>query len=231
MTNIKPSFKLNNREEVHKFEKLLTDYSTENSVREISYLNLLNIYDRLLTHENGENIFTAILDLKINLALLNYDNVAALRAWGGKINNELFSTDSILDSKEMFFQKMDLHRHNNAFIFRYRAVWDKIMGLLVLMHSPKDYERFLGARSRKKTFVKVAKTLPHLFDDESINAVTELLTKFDDEFRTPEAHATGRLRKFSFTIDIDNNPSEELIIDYWNMLIVALAEIDKNFTS
>ena len=51
---------------------------------------------------------------------------------------------------------MDILGGLTSFSYRCRAFWDKYMGILVLMYATEHYDRFFKARSRKKTFMKIA---------------------------------------------------------------------------
>ena len=53
---------------------------------------------------------------------------------------------------------------------------------------------------------------------ESIQNIEQILDDFERKFRTPEAHGTGALRKWSFlAVGADKNPSGELL-GYWNII-------------
>jgi hypothetical protein len=56
-----------------------------------------------------------------------------------------------------------------------------------------------------------------------------LITRFDNTFRTSEAHGTGRLRKYSLSMEsMVDNPQIELI-GFWNAMNGFIAEIGKKF--
>lgn len=219
-------FKLENRGEVEKFQTLLEEYSTTYAQFPFRYINLLESFDCLQGKEMGAQIFTALLDLKINLILLDLDIHQSAVTWNGYFSRGKLEGGTVLDSREKFFGKMNIHRYNTAFIFRYRAIWDKIMGLLILLHAPTNYRDFLKAKSRKKFFSHLVKDIPQI-QESAILEVHEFITAFDSEFRTPEAHNTGRLRKFSFNMDsLSANPAGELM-GYWNQLLRAVSSLDK----
>ena len=94
--------------------------------------------------------------------------------------------------------------HKNIDIaLRYRAFYDKFMGILVLALCPDDYDSFIKADSRKKEFGK--KMVGHL-DSSSIKSLIASISHLDDTFRTPEVHQTGRMRKWVLS-------SQDLFLD------------------
>jgi hypothetical protein len=101
------------------------------------------------------------------------------------------------------------------------------MGILVLLYSPKDYGGFVEAKSKKKTFRKIATKTGNI-PEGFVNGLEELLTNFDNKFRTAEAHGTGVLRKYSFSMEsMDKNPQIELM-GYWivfNDFIIEIAAV------
>ena len=85
---------------------------------------------------------------------------------------------------------------------------------------------FTLPRVRKKIFRRIA---IRFWDHVSIDSLTEFLDKFDDSFRTAEAHGTGVLRKSSFTMEtLDKNPQLDLL-GYWNVINGFIAEVGKLF--
>lgn len=166
---------------------------------------------------DGTKIFAAIFDIYINSSLVWLDT------WDlGCLISEMMCRKEInisaLDSADVFALSMREHRYASSFVFRYRALWDKLMGLLVMLAEPAKYERYVSAQSRKRDFKKIcaaSENIPNDLADQIFN----VLTKFDNDFRTPEAHGTGRLRKFTFaggapTVRI----AAQLTMQYWNIL-------------
>ncbi len=220
-------FTLSTRSEVSQFESLLDQYIATRGQFSLKHISLVNAYDQLLQREDGGRIFSALLDLQINFLLL-YLDIHSVGATWNKIYSEGLEGGSILDSADKFFSKMDVHRFNSSYVLRYRALWDKIMGLLVMIGAPKEYDRFCSARSKKRVFRKIALAC-QMLNEEFLNTLEGFLIKFDDAFRTSEAHGTGVLRKYSFTMEsVDKNPQIELI-GYWNTVNRFISEIGKMF--
>jgi hypothetical protein len=222
------TFSLKNREEVEKFENLLSQYIAQRAQFALSHISLVNAYDVLQEREDGGKIFTALLDIQINFMLLYCDSHSVGATWNQFFSKGKLEGGSVLDSQAKFFGKMDIHRFNTSYILRYRALWDKLMGFLVLLFAPNEYERFCKSKSKKKSFRKIALGVNEL-SDEFVSNLENMLSKFDNEFRTAEAHGTGVLRKYSFTMEaMHQNPQIELI-GYWNMVNDFISKIGNMF--
>jgi hypothetical protein len=130
---------------------------------------------------------------------------------------------------------MDIHQASSSYILRYRSLWDKIMGFLVLFFVPEDYDDFVSARSRKKAFRKIvendqfiAEKMNTILNQPYIKVLDEI-ERFDGIYRTPEAHGTGALRKWSLSMQsMIDNPSGDLI-GYWNIINQIIANIGNLF--
>lgn len=151
--------------------------------------------------------FNVFLDLKINfanLATYAYELVGA--EWRFTRESERFDTC------------MDLQMIANAFSMSCRAVWDKVMGVIVLVGMGSEgYDNFVGA-SRKKKFFR--KHIPEL-ENEKLTETTllellEVIGRLDDAFRTQEVHgAGGKVRKGAFSDGgLSNSALLELIGHY-----------------
>lgn len=217
------AFRFNSRDEVIAFDNLVKSYLQDRTQLALSYYSLIEAYDEL-----DSRIFYSYFDIVLSIIHLESDlwNVA-------QIFNENFSKKSekksIFDSRDAFYGKMDMHRYQVSFVLRYRAIWDKIMGFIILMFSPEDYDDFARADSRKKSFKTIVQG--HLKDWSYLSKIIKIIdgpiTSFDDEFRTPEAHFTGRLRKWSFLmIHWREDPTFKLY-GYLNLLNHAMHEIRK----
>ncbi len=235
------SFILKNREEVANFDGWLKKYEKKKLGLTLDHIVLVKAYDKLRERNDGGRVFTALLDLQINFTLLACDHWKTLA-----IMNTYFPTifkiledgsikyrsegSSLFDSEENFFGKMEIQRYSTTFVLKYRALFDKIMGLILLMFAPAEYETFCKARRKKNCFIKIASKLPEV-PERLVNQIENLITKFDSTFRTSEAHGTGSLRKWVFLMDSPyTNPQGELM-DYWNFLNIMIINIGKQFLS
>lgn len=225
---IAETFTLNSRDEVVQFEELLDSYVAANAQFALKHISLSKAYDQLQAREDGGRIFTALLDIQINFCLLYLDSNAVGATWNNLFSKGKLEGGSVLDLPEKFFGKMDIHRFNTAYVLRYRAIWDKLMGFIILFYAPQEYGSFSSAKSKKRTFAKLAGK--HKFaEPELITYLQDLLTRFDNTFRTSEAHGTGTLRKYSFTMEsMSENPQIELI-GFWNALNIFIVTIGELF--
>jgi hypothetical protein len=221
-------FTLDSREEVARFEDLLGMYATARGQFSPRHLSLVEAYDYLRDRQDGGRVFSAVLDIQINYMLLYLDTHSVGATWNGLFSKGKLEGGSILDSPEKFFGKMDIHRFNTSYVLRYRAIWDKVMGLMILLYAADTYDAFAKSKSKRRTFVKLAEQRKFA-TSQFITKLNEIVTAFDDTFRTSEAHGTGVLRKYSFTMDsMADNPQIHLL-GFWNAMIDLIAEVGTIF--
>jgi len=170
-------------------------------------------------------LFTSVLDMQLHVVRLNVE----INAIAQRINADLHESrdaDCLTDDGELA-ARLDLFGNTTAFVLRYRAIWDKLMGVVVLLLDPKKYKRFVKAKSRKKAFVKLLKARGANWPNYA-QSVSETIEIFDSRFRTAEAHGSGRMRKLVFSrVSDDANPLDDL---FWacnslNIQLLALQQI------
>jgi len=79
---------------------------------------------------------------------------------------------------------------NNA-IVRIRALWEKLIGLAILLERPKDFDKILSARRVRRAFIKGFKNS----QNPAVRNIWDYLHSldtFEQRFRTPELHKIGR---------------------------------------
>jgi hypothetical protein len=219
-------FKLNNSEEVKLFCERLDNFQKSKVGVALPYIDLNVAFEKLQGFSEGGRLFTALLDLKLNFVMLNIDSMKASGIW-----NQYFSTGklvggSVLDNQLKFNGKSEMQYYQGNFIPRYRAIWDKLLGILILMFMPDSYEKFRRAKSRKKEFEKLCKEIPQI-PEEFVKNVIKGIADFDQSFRTPEIHGTGTLRKWNFTMLASHETPLREFGNYWNWLLPILSELDK----
>lgn len=211
------AFALNSRDEAAIFDDLLAKWQSNRKGSTVQFFPLTEVWDAIQANpDEAGRIFSAVLDLKLNLAFLPVD----LLEIADVLNRDLKErqpSHGILQDPAHFMERMDLLRASLDYILRYRAVWDKIMGLVVLLTTPSHYQGFVDAPRRKAKFRSIASEtgkIPLSFVDE----VETLLTEFDNKYRTAEAHGSGRMRKWSLVVQLEEyNPNEALLWS-WNHL-------------
>lgn len=155
-------------------------------------------------------IFSIFLDLKINFA-----NLSAY------IYELLGSEYDVLNSPKTLHPRMELQFYANACVMTCRAVWDKLMGAIVLIElGLESYERFVDSNSRKKYFRKHIQNLSsNKFPKEVLEEFLDVITKLDGTFRTQEAHGSGgKIRNAAFSDGSLSNTVLIEIIGHYNYL-------------
>ena len=211
------AFPLDTVDDIQRFEHCLDEYvHAQTNGAAIVHFSLTTAFEELQEDPLGAKLFAALTDVRISLALLNCDSVALGRSLNRTMPQAMPSVGELMQS-QAFELRMDIHRHANSFILRIRSLWDKFMGLLVLRFAPQDYERFASSKSKKAAFRKIMAQHSILSDGFAVTA-EELIQKFDDSHRTPEAHGTGTLRKSSFTWGSHEESPPIALLGYWNFL-------------
>jgi hypothetical protein len=226
-TNLR-TFEISTAEEVGAFESGINLYvKSKTGFDSLAHFSLVRVQQALLDDPDGGRLFAAIVDLRISLSLLE-QHVLAL---GGLSNKSIPSADDEKvgwDHHSSFILRMEIHDHANAFVLRFRSIWDKIMGILVLRLQPDRYDSFCQSKSKKKSFRKIFPThsvVPVAF----VDAAEKIIQSFDDRHRTPEAHGTGTLRKVSFTWTELQSSSPMALLGYWNFLNDVVHTLAKVF--
>jgi hypothetical protein len=221
------TFTLNNLKEVECFQNYLHKYLLDVIGTILPYIDLIKAYNNLGNKSNQHNrLFYALLDLKINFILLTIDEFKSGVKWNNLCSSNSSDERNVLENYSFFYGRLEVHKHYSNFIPRYRAIWDKIMGIIILFDSESKYEQFQHSKSKKKAFSKITSEIQFISKGFS-DIVIDSLEKFDNTFRTNEMHNFGSLRKWSFLmISYHKTPILELK-NYWNWLLPMLVEIDK----
>gem|GEM_PF-1266770 len=194
------AFRFKSRDEAVIFEQRLRDYNSMRMPFRLDHLSLVDAYDFLRDRQGRDRIIAALLDLVIGFCALLVDLTEARQTWQYYFGAGRIEGGSILDSPEAFAGRMEIHRLNTSFVLRYRALWDKIMGILVLLVVPDAYQNFAKSKSKKSKFASLMESRPSLFPGLA-GSIVKLTTEFDDSFRTAEAHGSGTIRKWTLIIE------------------------------
>lgn len=211
--------------DIVKIEKHISVFLNRKTGTSLPYINLEVAYEKLIPSENhGSRVFFALLDLKMNFVILQIDSFNSGAIWNSQTSIKKEENQSILDNSNLFLKRLEIYYHDSNFIPRYRAMWDKIMGILLLISSEEHYKIYNSSKSKKKAFKKLSKEV-HFLNDNFIN-ILEHIQEFDDTFRTQEIHRFGSLRKFSF-LDSPHNSKEYILLkNSWNVMIQMLSNLD-----
>lgn len=170
-------------------------------------LPLDDIYEKC----NGNyRIFSIFLDLKINFA--NFS------AYIYELLGAEYMVQKLYNS---LHPRMCLQFYANACVMTCRAIWDKLMGIIVLVElGSKAYGNFLGSNSKKKFFRKHIEDINcREFPKNMLEEFLEVITKLDNTFRTQEAHGSGgKIRNAAFSDGSLTNTVLLEIVGHYNYL-------------
>jgi len=213
MTNQNILFRICSVEEAAKFEERLCKSEQSKWHRRLTELSLPNAYEQFEGDKNGARLFAAFFDLRLASSMSNEE----VYGFGPNWFEYFFSTQidgrGVLDSEEEFEAKLKSYGHQTAFILRFRALLDKIMGFLVLLKTPEEYDRFVSSRSRKKAFGKLFDALE--LDPEILKSIDTSVEVIDSNFRTAEAHGTGVLRRHVFQVNALDSEHRDILLIQW----------------
>lgn len=220
---------LSDSSEVARLEELLDLFQQKRGSVSFKWVSLVSAYTYLQPYSNGGRVFSSLVDLRFNVASLEHD----LGRIGKIVNNQrqkrLATPGPLFENEELFVERLELLESNTSYILRYRAVLDKIMAVLVLLTAPSEYEDFMGARSRRRSFLKVAERCQ--MSTKLVEHVVKTIDAFDSKYRTAEAHGTGSARFWTF-IDEEDDDSDSPQSDMfwaWNSLHPLLTLLGKIF--
>lgn len=211
--------KISTRLEAEKFDQSLNQYRLEHHIHKWPFISLEEAFVALESGLVDGRFFSAFFDICLQDIALQRD----LKIIRDETNREYSGGEM-----EGFFSlRMGRYIAASNAAFRFRAMWDKLMGLMVLLHWSDEYKRFSGARSRLKEFKRIAKRW-NIDTKENQNAsieewnkkwnqrlenIEKIIREIDDNFRTAETHGVGRLSKWAFEKQKDeDDPFEELLL-------------------
>lgn len=220
-------FALRTLEEIASFESHMRQYSEATTLVPESNISLVKAWQHLEHRPDSARIFSALLDVFLSVHFVLMDLLAAGSTWNTRFSPGKLEGGSILDSRDKFFGKMDMHRFSTGYVLRYRSAWDKIFGFFVLFAAPDSYEHFMKAKSKKQAFKSLSGKIG--IPEPIVSDLLANLQKFDDAFRTSEAHGVSSLRKWNLSMQtMEENPTTELL-GYWNWLNSATRAIGALF--
>ena len=216
------SLDIRTAKEAEKFDDHLDKFQERRNAPPISHISLKTVFLALQGIESRQRLFTYMLELKLQWALINCDlcKIIDLQCQA--------SPQDPLHDVDTFCNRTELLKANSDFIFRYRAMWDKVMAVIVLLFNGKEFQRFEKSKSKKKAFRKIladVKAVPK----NTVDYIMSTTEDFDSQYRTKESHGSGSTRKWSY--DCDNTPFSNQGKMFWanNALNSIMLELGKMF--
>lgn len=158
----------------------------------------------------GKKMFAALMDLQLQCTILQRDLEVIRIELSTDYGDANQNSRDILANHALFARRMHLYHAASNCVLRTRAIWDKVMGVLILLLSPSEYEPWLKKEKRKKAFCELTKNWAE-YGERMTERIQRIVSALDGEFRTAEAHGMGRLRKWAFATQIgEDDPFEEL---------------------
>lgn len=242
------TFTINSCDEAERFSQLLNRFCKVNNLGSgLPKDYLQRLYKICQTHENGDRIFNAIVDLELNFVFMAKNFFQSAGIWNERFSPGKLKGGSILEDFMKFQGKLNILEGLSSFSFRSRAFWDKYMGILVLIYSPTNYDKFSKAKSRKKKFKSLASEWNNfsnsiqnsliqtmqgsinynelkeihakgrLFPYPFLDIFFSIIDHLDNQYRTPEAHGTGSIRKWSLSMLPLEYSKDFALTRHWNI--------------
>ena len=203
-------FHISSAEEATLFDNAQTAYRTSVGLAPWQHFSIRQAFEAFDGNE-GKKIFAALMDLQLQCTILQRD----LEVVRIELNTDYGDADrnsrDILANHALFVRRMHLYHMASNSVLRTRAIWDKVMGVLILLLSPSDYNLWVKKERRKKAFCELAKQWDG-YGKHIAERIQRIVSSLDEVFRTSEAHGTGRLRKWAFATQIgEDDPFVELL--------------------
>ena len=226
MDLVQGEFRVASEADADALSKRLADYLRAHSIEPILPFRIVDAYRSFSKDKEVGRLNAAFLDVLLMYAHMRVDALTFCGIWNDKFSKGALEGGNVLACAERFIHKAEIHRSAVAFVFRYRALWDKIMGLLVLRFVPGEYNAYTRGKSRLNKFKAIAQPV-EAFSTDFIETSHALARAFDDSYRTHEAHGTGVLRKFVYNMQTteEDNPLIAFAA-FWNELQLVLIKVD-----
>jgi hypothetical protein len=213
MVNPSPEFSIRSSKEAAKFEERLLKYEKNKWHRTLTDLSLPSAFDKFDRGEGGNRLFAATFDLRLAFSMAHEE----IYGFGPNYYEYFFPDkvdgNGVLESEEEFETKLQSYRHQTAFVLRFRAFLDKLMGFLVMLKKPDRYDEFVGSKSRRKSFAKLFNELS--LDQGIFDSIVTAVDIIDTKFRTAEAHGSGVLRKLVFQVNALDSEHRDILLIQW----------------
>ena len=243
------TFQIKSKQDAKKLDLRLDTYWKKSNVGSgLGKDYFFSVYKNLDGVNEGGRIFSALIDLEMTYLFMAKDVTKSAGGWNQNFTPGKLEGGSVLDDYNKFHGKVEILDALSSFTFRSRAFWDKYMGILVLIKDPENYQKYCKAKSRKKTFkkiaaewsdfpIKVQEALLHTLQRHEIYALSKeqlkegtfypvtfldvlftYIEQLDNQYRTPEAHGTGVLRKWSLSMLPLEHSRDFDLLGHWNIV-------------
>ncbi|NRQ43809.1 hypothetical protein HRH59_14740 [Rheinheimera sp. YQF-2] len=204
------------KSEIQEFEIDLEEFQKREGGPPFHWLKLSDLWCEDSPTDHDKRIFACVLDLRLNVSCLEVNLSKIVES----------ANNSNLDTKENIYEAFRCFELNTSYITRYRSIFDKIMGLLVLIIRPEMYDSFSVAKKKKNKFVNIMS----LIDDDHKHFATKLsesIALFDNKYRTAEVHGSGSVRKWNFEMIYGPSGNQADMFWSWNTLHPLLTALGK----
>lgn len=187
-----------------KFKKLMQDayleVSTEKKIEEIPDLSLAEVNKLCNDFADSERILMALKEFDIEklhkFMHINEKFEHKLIGILVDIKGIWFALDYDLtqlarNTDENVNARFKRYMYINNAIVRIRAIWEKLIGLAILLERPDDFDKILSAKRVRSVFIKNFKNSQQPIAKDIWDYLHSLDT-FEQRFRTPELHKIGR---------------------------------------
>jgi len=148
--------------------------------------NINDLFDNInIAEEYEHKLIGMLVDIKTIWFAIDYDMFQ-------------LASSTQKDSVSRFKRYMYI---NNA-IIRIRALWEKLMGLAVLLESPEMFDKTFAATKVRSFFIKNFSDAKNPAT-KKIWDVLHTVDNFEQRFRTPELHKIGRTIRWATQDSID----------------------------
>lgn len=168
------TFSINSPDEAAKFEAHLQRYasSTNPSLKGIVPEQLLSVLYAHCSERENLRLFYAFLDLQLIWLFVQKGSRLPAGIWNQELLGRIDNPKGILDDFSIFRSRMDILDSFNSISLRFRACWDKYLGILILLYAPDKYERFATSSSRKRMFGKIGRQCGNVISSHILRAIT-----------------------------------------------------------
>lgn len=229
-------------EDANDFDHMMNEFLNENTSYKKTYQpKLSTAFPLLMENATPEkrNLLTHILDLYLTYQLAFRDISSVYKTTKDNFLDDVFNERPSVSHFQTYSLKMQMLGNIQSFIGKNRALWDKIMHLLVEKYGNKEAPAIKNKGSAKDAFEKAVNTIIRSGNNNSskINELLQFISQhlvkgviqeFDDIFRTPEIHKSGSARKWVLAEEIKYSPIN-LLFSFWEFTEFAIELIEKSF--